>query len=325
MKKILVICMMLALFAFASAANAATTYKLAENQPPDYPTTIGDKEFAKLVKEGTNGRIIIDVQPGGVLGDEKSVIEAIQMGGIAFARVNAQPLSDFYKPLSVLSLPFIFRDAKHQWKVLDGKVGDEILSGMQSARMVGLAYYDSGSRNLYNSKKAVKSPADLKGLKIRVQQSALMMDMIKALGASPTPMPYGEVYTGLQSGVIDGAENNWPSYYSTSHYEVARHITLDGHSMTPEVVICSKAIWDQISPADQKVIKEAARKSEAAQKKAWKDYEMKSIESIKKGGKNTVTTLTAKEKGLFQKAMEPLYEKYGAEYKDLVKKIQNVK
>ena len=323
MKKIIIVCMMLSIFAFAAAANAATTYKLAENQPPDYPTTIGDKEFARLVKEGTKGRIIIDVQPGGVLGDEKSVIEAVQMGGLAFARVNAQPLSDFYKPLMVFSLLFIFRNADHQWKVLDGKVGDEVLDGMKSARMVGLAYYDSGSRNIYNSKKAIKKPADLKGLKIRVQQSELMMDMIKALGASPTPMPYAEVYTGLQSGVIDGAENNWPSYYSTSHYEVAPYITLNGHTMTPEVVIVSKAIWDKISPADQKIIKEAARKSEAAQKKAWKAYEAKSINAIKKGGKNTITEVPDKKE--FQKAVQPLYEKYGADFKDLIKKIQATK
>ncbi|MCQ4762605.1 TRAP transporter substrate-binding protein [Cloacibacillus evryensis] len=323
MKKLLAVCIMLSLFVFTAAANAATTYKLAENQPPDYPTTVGDKEFARLVKEGTAGRIVIDVQPGGVLGDEKSVIEAVQMGGIAFARVNAQPLSDFYKPLMVFSLPFIFRDADHQWKVLDGKVGDEVLDGMKAARMVGLAYYDSGSRNIYNSKRAVKSPADLKGLKIRVQQSELMMDMIRALGASPTPMPYAEVYTGLQSGVIDGAENNWPSYYSTSHYEVAPYITLNGHTMTPEVVIVSKAIWDKLPAADQKVIKEAARKSEAVQKKAWAAYEAKSINAIKKSGKNTITQVP--DKSAFQKAVQPLYNKYGAEFKDLIKKIQDTK
>lgn len=325
MKKTIAVFVALAVLAFSSMADAATTYKLAENQPPDYPTTIGDREFARLVKEGTKGEIVIDVQPGGVLGDEKSVIEAIQMGGIAFARVNAQPLADFYKPLSVFSLPFIFRSAKHQWAVLDGPVGDEVLNGMASARMVGLAYYDSGSRNIYNSKKVVKKPADLKGLKIRVQQSQLMMDMVKALGASPTPMPYGEVYTGLQSGVIDGAENNWPSYYSTSHYEVARYFTLDGHSMTPEVVMVSKAIWDKFTPAQQKIIKAAARKSEAIQKKAWKDYEAKSIAAIKKGGKNTITTLSEKEKMAFQNAVEPLYDKYGAADKELIKKIKAVK
>ena len=308
-----------------AAAASAATYKMAENQPPDYPTTVGDKAFAKIVKEKTKGRIDIDVQPGGVLGDEKSVIEAVQMGGIPFARVNAQPLSDFYKPLQVFSLPFIFRDAKHQWKVLDGKIGDKILKDMEKSRMVGLAFYDSGSRNIYNSKRVVKKPADLKGLKIRVQQSALMMDMIKALGASPTPMPYAEVYTGLQSGVIDGAENNWPSYYSTSHYEVAPYLTLNGHTMTPEVVIVSKAVWDKLSAEDQKIIREAARESEKAQKASWKAYEKKSIDAVKKAGKNVITEVKAEDKKLWQDAMKPIYEKHGKEFKDLIKEIQDTK
>ncbi len=322
MKKLLAACLMLSLMAFTVSANAAKTYKLAENQPPDYPTTIGDREFARLVNERTNGNIIIDVQPGGVLGDEKSVIEAVQMGGIAFARINAQPLSEFYKPLMAFSMPFIFRNADHQWKVLDGEVGDKVLDDLKAARMVGLAYYDSGSRNIYNAKREVKSPADLAGLKIRVQQSELMMDMIKALGASPTPMPYGEVYTGLQTGVIDGAENNWPSYYSTSHYEVAPYMTLNGHTMTPELVVVSKRVWDKLSAEEQKIIKEAARESEAVQKQAWKEYEEKSINAIKASGKNTITEVPDKTE--FQNAMAPLYEKYGGEFADLIKAIQAV-
>ncbi len=323
MKKLLAACIMLSLMSFTLTANAAKTFKLAENQPPDYPTTIGDLKFAEIVKEKTNGNIIIDVQPGGVLGDEKSVIEGVQMGGIAFARINAQPLSEFYKPLMALSMPFIFRDAEHQWKVLDGEVGEELLNDLAKARMVGLAYYDSGARNIYNSKREVKSPADMKGLKIRVQQSELMMDMIKALGASPTPMAYGEVYTGLQTGVIDGAENNWPSYYSTSHYEVAPFFTLNGHTMTPELVVVAKSVWDKFSAEEKKIIKEAARESEAAQKQAWKEYEDKSIEAIKATGKNTITEVP--DKSEFQKAMEPIYAKYGAEFADLIKKIQDVK
>ncbi len=323
MKKSLVLFLALSLLAFAAVGNAATVYKLAENQPPDYPTTLGDLEFARLVEEATEGRIVIDVQPGGVLGDEKSVIEAIQMGGIAFARVNAQPLSDFYKPLMVFSLPYIFRNTEHKWTVLDGPVGDEMLAGLEKAQMVGLAYYDSGARSFYNSKREVKSPEDLKGLKIRVQQSKLMMDMVKALGASPTPMAYGEVYTGLQSGVIDGAENNWPSYYSTSHYEVAPYYTLDKHTMTPEVVIVSKVIWDSISPEDQKIIREAAKKSQPLQIAAWNAYVKKSIDAIEAGGKNTITEIPDTTE--FQNAMQPIYEKYGQEFMDIITKIKETK
>ncbi len=323
MKKVLAISLALSVLAFASVGSATTVYKLAENQPSDYPTTIGDLEFARLVKEATDGRIIIDVQPGGVLGDEKSVIEGVQMGALAFARVNAQPLSDFYKPLMVFSLPYIFRNAEHKWAVLDGPIGDEMLAGMEKAQMIGLAYYDSGARNFYNSKREIKSPADMKGLKIRVQQSKIMMDMVQALGASPTPMAYGEVYTGLQSGVIDGAENNWPSYYSTSHYEVASYYTLDEHTMTPEVVIVSKIVWDTISPEDQKIIREAAKKSQPVQIAAWEAYVDKSIKAIEEGGKNVITKIP--DTSEFQKAMEPLYDTYGKEFMDLIERIKETK
>lgn len=313
----------LALTVFAAPAAAATiNLKLADNQPPDYPTVVGDNEFARLVNEKSGGRIVIEVFAGGVLGDEKSVMEAVQLGGIELARVNAQPLSDFSKSLRVLSLPYLFRDADHLWKVLDGPIGDELLNSLANSRMMGLAYYDSGSRSFYNSKRAVKTPADMKGLKIRVQQSELMMGLVSALGASPTPMPYGEVYTSLQSGVIDGAENNWPSYYSTSHYEVAKYFTLDHHSRTPEVVIMSKVAWDKLTPEDQKLLKECARASEAAQKKSWADYEKKSIDAVKAKG-NTI--IEVEDLTAWQNAVKPLVEKMGADHKDLITRIQNTK
>ena len=296
--------------------------KLAENQPEDYPTTIGDKEFAKIVSEKTKGRIKIEVYAGGQLGDEKSVIEAIQMGGIDLARVNAQPLSDFSKKLRVLSLPYLFRDEAHLWKTLDGQVGEELLTSLKDSKMIGLAYYDSGARSFYNSKREVKVPDDMKGLKIRVQQSELMMDLVKSLGASPTSMAYGEVYSGLQTGVIDGAENNWPSYFSTSHYEVAKNYTLDYHTRTPEVVIASKTVWDKLSAEDQKILKEAAKASQEVQKKSWKAYENKSIEAVKAKG-NKVTEVT--DYKAWQDAVKPMLEKHGKDFKDLIEKINNIK
>jgi tripartite ATP-independent transporter DctP family solute receptor len=296
--------------------------KLAENQPEDYPTTIGDKEFARIVNEKTSGRIKIDVYAGGQLGDEKSVIEAVQMGGIDFARVNAQPLSDFDKKLRVLSLPYIFDSEEHKWKVLDGPIGEQLLDSLKDSNMIGLAYYDSGARFFYNRKREIKTPADLKGLKIRVQQSELMVGLVEALGASATPMAYNEVYNGLQTGVIDGAENNWPSYYSTSHYEVAKYATLDNHTMTPEVVIVSKALWDKLSDEDKKIIKEAAKASEEVQKKAWKEYEKKSIEAVKAKG-NIITEVTDLKP--WQDAVKPVYDKFGADFKDLIDQIKAAK
>ena len=296
--------------------------KLAENQPEDYPTTIGDKEFAKIVNEKTKGRIKIEVYAGGQLGDEKSVIEAVQMGGIHLARVNAQPLSDFAKKLRVLSLPYLFNGPAHLWKVLNGPVGKEILDSLEAAKMIGLTYYDSGARSFYNSKREVLTPADMKGLKIRVQQSELMVGLVQSLGASATPMAYGEVYSGLQTGVIDGAENNWPSYFSTSHYEVAKFYTLDYHTMTPEVVIMSKAVWDKLSADDKKIIKDAAQASQAVQRKSWAAYEKKSIDAVKAKG-NKITEV--KDFKPWQDAVKPLYDKFGADFKDVIEKVRAVK
>jgi len=296
--------------------------KLAEVHPEDYPTTIGNKEMAKIVAEKTNGRIKIEVYAGGQLGDEKSVIEAVQMGGIQMARVNAQILSDFGKKLRVLSLPYLFENPEHLWKVLNGPIGEEILDSLKDSKMIGLTYYDSGARSFYNAKREVKTPNDMKGLKIRVQQSELMIDLVKSIGASATPMAYGEVYSGLQTGVIDGAENNWPSYYSTSHYEVAKFLTLDYHSMTPEVVLFSKAVWDKLSDTDKKIIKDAAVASQAVQRKSWIAYEKKSIDAVRAKG-NIITEV--KDVKQWQDAVQSLYEKYGAEYKDLIAKIKATK
>lgn len=293
--------------------------KLAENQPEDYPTTIGDKEMAKIVEEKTDGRIKIEVYAGGQLGDEKSVIEAIQMGGIDLARVNAQPLSDFCKSLRVLSMPYLFENEEHLWKVLNGDIGEEILESLEDASIVGLTYYDSGSRNFYNSKREVRTPADMEGLKIRVQQSELMVGLVEAVGASATPMPYEEVYSAIQTGVIDGAENNWPSYDSSSHYEVAKYFTLDEHTRTPEVVIASKSVWDKLSDEDKAIIKDAAKESQKAQRKAWKEYEEKSIEKIK-ANDNVITEV--EDLKAWQDAVAPLYDKFGKEFGELIDAIK---
>lgn len=319
-----VLLLAIALFV-AAPVQAAVVYQLSDNQPGDYPTTIGDLKFAELVRQRTNGNIKIDVYHSAQLFDEKSAIETAQMGGLAFCRVNAQPLSDFTPALGVLSLPYLFRNEDHLWKVLNGSIGEALLKEVEANGLVGLAYYDSGSRSFYNNKRVVKTPADMKGLKIRVQQSKLMMGLVESIGASATPMPYGEVYTGLQSGVIDGAENNWPSYYSTSHYEVARYYTLDHHTRTPEILCMSKVIWDKLSAADKKIIKQAAMDSQAIQRASWKEYEAKSIKAIKTGGKNSITELA--DLSAWQKAVQPLYKtiNLGPKKDDYVKQIQAVK
>jgi tripartite ATP-independent transporter DctP family solute receptor len=309
----------------APAGAAAVIYQLSENQPGDYPTTIGCNKFAELVKERTGGRIQIDVYHSAQLFDERSAIEQAQLGKLTFCRVNVQPLSDFTPALGVLSLPYIFRDEAHLWKVLNGPIGNQLLREMETNGLVGLVYYDSGSRSFYNAKRAVKSPSDMKGLKIRVQQSKLMTSLVKALGASPTQMPYEEVFTGLQNGTIEGAENNWPSYYSTSHYEVAKYITLDRHTRTPEVLCASKVVWDSLSDSDKKIIRQAAAESQKIQRESWKKYEEKSISAIKSGGKNVITEVTNIAE--WQKAVQPVYSAIdlGPNRDAYIKKIQDVR
>lgn len=313
------------LLAIGLPAYSGQIFQLSDNQPPDYPTTLGDIKFAELVNERSNGRIIIDVYHSAQLFDEKSAIEALQMGGLAFCRVNAQPISDFSPIFGVLSLPYIFRDEDHLWKTLNGPIGNELLDELKVSGIVGLTYYDSGSRSFYNNKRAIRTVADMKGLKIRVQQSKLMMGLVTALGASPTPMAYGEVFAGLQSGVIDGAENNWPSYFSTSHFEVAPFLTLNHHTRTPEVLCMSLDVWNELTPDDQALVKKAAVDSQITQREAWKEYEKKAIEAIRNSGKVTITE--AEQPDQWRQTVAVMYDgiDLGPKKAEFVRKIQEVK
>lgn len=308
----------------AAKPTKQTVLRLAEIHPGDYPTTLGDKEFARLVEERTNGRIKIEVYFGAQLGQEKAVIEQTQFGAIDFARISLSPVSEFAKELNVLQLPYIYRDAEHMWKVLDGQIGQDLLKSVEKAKLTGLCYYDAGSRNFYNSKREIKSVADLKGLKIRVQESKMMMEMIKALGASATPMAMGEVYSALQTGVIDGAENNWPSYVSASHNEVAKFYTVDGHTRVPEIIVASQMTMTKLSKEDQDIIRQASKDSVKFQKEKWAEKEKADEQkAISSGAK--VTRLDAKTIEEFQKAVAPLYDEYGKDHKDLIKRIQDTK
>lgn len=307
----------------AASAAKPIVLRLADNQPDGYPTVIGDLEFARLVNERSNGRIKIEVYNNGQLGDEKSAIEQVQFGGIDFTRVSISPLSNFNPLLNALQMPYLYRDADHMWKVLNGEIGEYFLNSMTDHGFVGLVYYDSGARNFYNSVKPIYTVADLKGMKIRVQESSLMMGLVSALGAVPTPLPYGDVYSALQTKVIDGAENNWPSYDTSSHFEVAKYYSLDQHTRVPEMIVASKITMDKLSAADQELIKQAARDSAPAQIKAWADFEKKSEAKVVAAGSQINKINNQAE---FSAAMAPLYESFlNAEGKEWVKKIQAVK
>ena len=310
----------------AGASEAKTesekiVLRYAEIQAQDYPTTQAAYKFAEMVEQKTEGRIHIDVYYGGQLGDEKALIEQLQFGGVDFTRASISPLAEFEKSLNVLSLPYLYKDADQMWRVLEGDIGESFLKSVEKSGLIGLSWYDAGARNFYNSKKPITKLDDLKGLKIRVQESQLMMGMVSALGASATPMAYGEVYSGLQTGVIDGAENNWPSYESTSHYEVAKYYVLDEHSRIPEMQMISKITWDKLSPEDQAIIKECALESAKIERELWAAKENAAEAKVKEGG-SEITTLEPGEKEKFQAAMAPLYTQFGAGYEDLISQIQ---
>lgn len=303
----------------APAAPSQIILKAADIQPEDYPTTMGMKYMAKLLDERSNGRIKMQVYGGAQLGQEKETIEMTQAGTIAFNRINAAPLVSFSPAMGVYSMPYLFRDEDHLWKVLEGPVGKGLLKGMETSNLVGLAYYDNGTRSFYTKGKPIKTLTDMKGMKIRVQQSKIFVELINSLGASATPMNYGEVYSGLQTGIIDGA-NNAPSLWTSKHYEVAKYYSLDEHSRLPEVLLMSKKVWDGLSPADQKLVAQAAQDSVAEQRKLWNAFDQKSMsELIAKG-----TIIVKPDKAPFQKAVQPVYAKY-PEYKELISQIQAVK
>jgi len=296
--------------------------RLAETHPKGYPTEMGDEEFARLVKERSNGRIIVEVYPGSQLGEEKAVIEQVQFGAIDMTRVSISPVAAFVPKLNAFQMPYLYRDSDHMWKVLKGNIGMELLASLEPFGFIGLGWFEAGARSFYNSKKPVYAPSDLKGMKIRVQESELMLGLVRSFGAIPTPMPYGEVYSGLQTGVVDGAENNPPSYYSASHYEVAKYYTLDEHTMVPEIIIGSKISLGRLSKADQDLIKQAAMDAIDYQRAQWDAYVKVSMDKVKAAG---CTIIPIPDKTEWMKAVEPMYKQQSKEIQDLVARIRAVK
>ena len=309
-----------ALMAFGAQA---TDFRSAEVHPDDYPTTQAVKHMGEVLKKATNGKHSITVFSGGKLGSEKDAIEQTKIGAIAMTRVNSAPMNNICPATLVPTMPFLFRSTEHMRRVLDGPIGEEIAKDCESQGFVVLAFYDSGSRSIYSVKKPIKTLADVKGMKIRVQQSDLWVALLEAMGANATPMPYGEVYTALKTGVVDAAENNYPSYESSRHYEVAKYYAKTEHSMAPEVLLFSKRVWDTLTPDDQKALRAAAKESVPFMRKLWDEREAKSLALVKAGG----AQVTEVEKAAFQAAMKPVYDKFITDprLKDMVKRIQDVK
>lgn len=324
-KKIINLIVLLLVIFFTSCKNdkrKEIILKAADTHELTYPTTRGLIRMGELLEEWTNGRIKIQVFASSQLGSETATIEQTQIGSLDINRVNLNPVTQIVKEMKVLSLPYIFKDEAHQWKVLNGKIGKELLNLLEPYGLIGLGYYDSGQRSFYNSKRPIRLIDDLKGLKIRVQKADIMVEIIESFGAIPVSMDFEEVYTGLQTGIIDGAENNEPSYITKGHYESAKYYSYDEHSRVPEIILMSKITWDKLSVKDREIIIKAVNESIPYQRKLWKIEVEDAIAKAKAGGCEIIKDI---DKEPFIKVMDSVYKKHTPELLDLIEKIKAVK
>jgi len=288
-----------------------------------YPNTIALDKFAELLSAKSGGKMTLKMYHAGTLGSQPDAIEQVRMGGLEIANFSLGPIGPIVPEANVVSLPFIFKDPDHAFRVLEGKAGEMMNEGLAKKGLISLAWYDGGARSFYNSKKPIKTPADVTGLKVRVMNNDLYSGMIKALGGNPSPMAFSEVYQSLKTGVVDGAENNWPSYESTGHYEVAKYYSISQHLIIPETLCINAAVWNKLSAKDQKILKEAAQESALLQRKLWKERSKASEKKVMTGG-SVINSIP--NKGPFQDAMKPVYDKFLADnpnLKPLVKMIQD--
>jgi tripartite ATP-independent transporter DctP family solute receptor len=306
-----------------SASAFAREFRAADTQSEDYPTVEALRYMGSLVAERSGGRHQLAVFHSRQLGEEKETLEQTRVGAIDLNRTNVALIGTMVPAVNVLAMPFLFRSVEHLQKVLDGPIGTEILGSFESYGFVGLTFYDSGARSIYNSVRPVRTLADVKGLRIRVQQSEQMSEMIRALGAEPVELPYGQVLTGLATKLIDGAENNWPSFVTTDHYKYAGYYSLTEHTMSPEVLVMSQKAWSSLSAEDQKIFREAAQRSSRFMREKWRDLEERSRKKAEAAGATIVTDLDRKP---FEAAMAGIYAEAQRDpaIARLIERIRNV-
>jgi tripartite ATP-independent transporter DctP family solute receptor len=279
--------------------------------------------MAERLKELSGGRMSIQIYPSGQLGSEQQCVELVQIGSLAMTKVSAAVMESFSTDYKVLGLPYLFRSKEHAFKVLDGKIGRDILLSTEKVWIRGLCFYDAGSRSFYTVSRPIHTPDDLKGLKIRVMKSKTALEMVRAMGGSPTPLSWGELYTALQSGVVDGAENNPPSFYTSHHYEVCKYYTLDEHTSVPDVLIINDKIWKKLSPQEQQWLQQAANESVQVERRLWAESVKKSLEAVQKAG----VEIYHPDKSLFRAKVAPVYKEYRKDriINDYIDRIQEIK
>ena len=312
------------LLALSAAADAQDkmVIKASDVHPPGYPNIVAMENMGKKLEKETNGRLTMQMYHSMQLGGEKEMIEQAQVGALQIARVSVGTLGPVVDDLNVFNMPFIFRDENHMRKVIDGPIGAELLEKVTAspARLVGLGWMDAGTRNVYTSKPITK-PADLKGLKMRTMGNPLFVETMNAMGGNGVPLGYNELYSALQTKVVDGAENNPPSMLTANHYQVVKVYSLTGHLIIPEMFVFSKASWDKLSKADQALIRKHSREVQMEQRELWNKYVGEAETKLKAAGVQFVTA----DKQAFFKATQPIRDKYGAKYAALQKRILDTK
>ena len=319
-RKLLIAALPLAL-GLQGLAQAATTLKLAEVHPAGYPTVVALENLGKKLEEATDGELKYRMFAGGVLGSEKEVVEQLQIGAVQLTRVSLGTLGPVVPDVNAFNMPFVFRDHEHMRKIIDGEIGQELLDKITESEfnMVGLAWMDGGVRNLY-SKKPVRSIDDLKGMKIRVIGNPLFIDTLNAMGAQGVAMDTAEIFSALQTGVVDGAENNPPTLLEHNHYRNAKYYTLTGHLILPEPIVMSKTTWNKLTPQQQEMVKKFAKEAQLEERRLWDEKTASSEEKLKAAGVEFIEV----DRKPFYDATAPVREKYGAAHADLIKRIEAV-
>src|SRR5215813_14048829 len=312
-------------FGVPAFAQQKLVLKATDVHPLGYPTVEAVVAMGKKLDAATGGRLTIQMYPSMQLGGEKEMIEQAQVGALAIARISVGPMGPIVPEFNVFNLPFMFRDTAHMEKVIDGPIGDELLQKLSdhpTANLIGLCWMNAGTRHVYNSKKPIRSMEDLRGLKIRMMGNPVFVDTMNALGGNGVSMGFDQLVNAMQTGVVDGAENNEPSYTTGQHYRYAKYFSLTGHLMIPEILVFSKKIWDSLGNDDQVLIVQFSKQAQQEERKLWYEMEEKSVKQIEAAG---VGIIKIDDKRPFQAAVEPVWEKYGKQHAELIKRIQDVK
>ncbi|HYM98662.1 MAG TPA: TRAP transporter substrate-binding protein [Aestuariivirgaceae bacterium] len=313
------------IFAAPVFAQQKLVLKASDVHPLGYPTVEAVEVMGKKLEQATNGRLSIQMYPSMQLGGEKEMIEQAQVGALAIARISVGPMGPLVPELNVFNLPFMFRDDAHMEKIIDGEIGTEILKKLTdhpTAGLIGLCWMNAGTRNVYNSKRAIKAIDDLKGLKIRMMGNPMFVDTMNALGGNGVAMGFDQLLNAMQTGVVDGAENNYPTYATGQHFRHAKYYSLTGHLMIPEILVFSKRTWNSLSKEDQALITKFSHEAQQEQRKLWYAMEEKSLKQILDAG---VEVTKIADKKPFQDAVKPVWDKYAGQHAALIKRIQDVK